>query len=134
MAITQTVTNYGKVGFISGSHTPLHTYKIALYTSAATLDATTSTYSATNEVVGTGYTAGGLVLTGYNIGVTAGGVSYLSFTSPSWPAASITARGATIYNTSGTNVIGVLNFSVDYISTSGTFAITFPSASLITLT
>jgi len=71
--------------------------KIALYTSDATLDSSTTVYSATNEVSGTGYTAGGQVL--LNVTVQQGsGVGYASFDDPSWPGANFTTRGALIYN------------------------------------
>lgn len=127
MAISQAFCDSAKEQFLTGSHTPAHMYKIALYTSAATLDHTTTAYSATNESSGTGYTAGGQALASYAHGVSSG-VGYLSWANPSWAASSITARGALIYNTSGSSAIAVLNFGQDYTSTNGTFTITFPAA------
>lgn len=127
MAITQGFSDVAKQAFISGAHTPAHTYKIALFTSTATLDHTTTVYSSANESSGTGYTAGGQVLTGYSNGL-ASSTGYLTFTNPSWAASSITARGAQIWNTSGSQSIAILNFGQDYTSTNGTFTITFPAA------
>jgi hypothetical protein len=128
MAITQAFPNAAKLAFMTGSHTPLHTYKIALYTNAAALDATTSAYSATNEVVGTGYTAGGQVLVGYTAALS-GGTAYITWsTNPSWPTSTITANGAIIYNTSGSQAVAVIAFGSDYSSTNGTFTVTLPSA------
>jgi hypothetical protein len=127
MAIVQGFCDVAKQAFISGAHTPAHTYKIALYTSAATLDHTTTQYTATGESSGTGYTGGGQVLTSYANGLSSG-VGYLNWANPSWPASSITARGAMIWNTSGSQSIAILNFGQDYTSTNGTFTITFPAA------
>jgi hypothetical protein len=128
MAITQAFCNSAKQQFLTGSHTPLHTYKIALYTSAATLGATTTAYSATNETSGTGYTAGGTALVGFSSSMDTG-VGFITFTtSPSWAAASFTANGAVIYNTSGSQAIAVLAFGQDYTATNGTFTVNFPAA------
>lgn len=103
--------------------------KLALYTSAATLDATTTAYSATNEVAASGtYSAGGGTLTGAVI-ATSGTTAYVDFADISFTSATITARGALIYNSSKSNkAIAVLDFGTDKTSTSGTFTVQFPAA------
>jgi len=122
-----------KVGFLTGTYTPLtHTMKIALYTNSATLDATTTVYSATNEVVGTGYTAGGNTLTGNAISY-GGTTAWLTFNDSSWTTATITARGALIYDSSASNAaIAVLDFGADKTSTAGTFTVQMPVAAAST--
>ena len=122
-----------KVGFLTGTYTPLtHTMKIALYTNLATLDATTTAYSATNEVVGTGYTAGGNTLTGNAISY-GGTTAWLTFSDSSWTTATITARGALIYDSSASNAaIAVLDFGADKTSTAGTFTVQMPVAAAST--
>lgn len=128
MAILQAIATSFKEEILQGIHDSADTYKIALYTSAATLGATTTAYSATNEVSGTGYTAGGQVLSGFNV-TTSGITAILDFTTdPSWENATITARGALIYNSSKSNkAVYVLDFGSDITSTNGTFAITLPT-------
>ena len=110
-----------------------HTFKIALYTSSASLDAATTDYSTSNEVVGTGYTAGGIALT--NIDPTfSGTTAFVDFADATWPSATITAAGALIYNTttdggsSTTNAVAVISFGGDKTSTNGDFVIQFPTA------
>jgi len=129
MAITAAVCNSFKQEILQGTHASADTYKIALYTSTATLDATTTAYSATNEVSGTGYSAGGATLSGFTVGGS-GSTAWLDFTTdPSWPSATITARGALIYNSSKSNkAVAVLNFGSDVTSTASTFTVTFPVA------
>ncbi len=119
------------------------TMKIALYTSSATLNANTTAYSASNEVTGTNYSAGGNSLT--NLGVTitnvnaTSGVGWVDFTDSVWATSTITARGALIYNntpsansnanTALTNAsVAVLDFGSDKTSTAGDFTIIFPAA------
>lgn len=128
MAITAAICTSYKSEVLAGTHTSAHTYKIALYTSAATLDATTTAYTATGEASGTGYTAGGQALTGFTIG-SSGTTAWIDFTTdPSWATATITARGALIYNSSASNkAVCVLDFGSDISSTGGTFAVTFPA-------
>ena len=127
MAITQAIPTSFKAEILRGIHDSADTYKMALYTSAATLGATTTAYSATNEVVGTGYTIGGTTLSGFNV-TTSGTTAILDFNDPSWANATITARGALIYNSSKSNkAVYVLDFGSDIISTNGTFAITLPT-------
>jgi len=101
--------------------------KIALYTSAASLDATTTVYTTSSEVVGTGYTAGGNTLASPTIS-TSGTTAYVDFADSSWTTATITARGALIYNSSKSNkAIAVLDFGSDKTSTAGTFTVQMPA-------
>ena len=127
MAITQAIPTSFKAEILQGIHDSADTYKMALYTSVATLGASTKEYSATNEVVGTGYTAGGVTLSGFNV-TTSGTTAILDFTTdPFWANATITARGALIYNSSKSNkAVYVLDFGSDITSTNGTFAVTLP--------
>ncbi len=128
MAITSAFCNSAKVDFLSGVHQPGDTYKAALYLSAATLDATTTVYSATNEVAnGNGYTTGGATLAGASIAAS-GSAAVLDFSDVSWPSASFTARGMLIYNASRSNkAVAVLDFGSDRISSGGTFAVQMPT-------
>jgi hypothetical protein len=109
------------------------TFKIALYTSSATLDATTTAYSATNEVANSGsYSAGGGALTNISP-TTSGTTAFTDFDDISFTSATITARGALIYNTTPAHTytnpaVAVLDFGGDKISTAGTFTIQFPAA------
>ena len=109
-----------------------NTFKIALYTSSATLSASTTAYATTNEVSGTGYTAGGNTLT--NVDPTTSGTTALTdFSDTTWSSSSITARGALIYNSSTTagsanRAVAILDFGADKTSTSGDFTIQFPAA------
>jgi hypothetical protein len=99
--------------------------KIALYTGNADLNATTTIYSSTNEVVATGYTAGGQLLTGVTLN-TYGYTAYVNFNNVVWTGATITARCALIYNvTKGNKSICVLNFGSDKTQTN--FTVTMPS-------
>ena len=100
------------------------TFKIALYTNSASLNAETDAYTATGEVSGSGYTAGGNTLT-VSKGIT-GGTAFITFANTSWSAA-ITARGALIYKVGGGSIC-VLDFGSDKISTT-TFTVDFPTAS-----
>jgi hypothetical protein len=133
MAISQAFCTTAKAGFLRGDYIPTsNTMKIALYTSAATLDATTSVYSATNEVSGTGYTAGGNTLTGAVIG-SGSGTAWITFADSTWTTATITARGALIYDSSVSNAaIAVLDFGSDKTSTAGTFTVQMPVAAAAT--
>jgi hypothetical protein len=101
------------------------TIYIALYTAAADLNAGTTVYSSNNEVVATGYTAGGQVMTGVAIN-TDGYTAYVNWSNVSWTSA-LTARCALIYNvTQGNKSVAVLDFGSDKTSTT-TFTITMPS-------
>lgn len=128
MSIVQNITTSYKAEVLQGIHDAADTYKIALYTNAATLGAATTTYTTANEVVGVGYTAGGVTLSGFNV-TTSGTTAILDFTTdPFWENATITARGALIYNSSKSNkAVYVLDFGSDITSTNGTFAITLPT-------
>ena len=103
------------------------TFRLALYTNEATLDQTTTAYTTTGEVVASGYTAGGQVVTATVSSATtsAGSVVYVSFSSPSWTGA-ITARGALIYKAGDNGAVCVLDFGSNKISTS-TFTVTMPA-------
>lgn len=134
MAISQAMCTSFKVGILGGdfdfSSGTAQTFKIALYTSAATLGAATTAYSVTNEVVGTGYTAGGNELTISTNPTSSGTTAYLDFADTTWSTATITARGALIYLANGgTNpAVAVLDFGSDKTSTAGDFTIQFPAA------
>ena len=130
MAITQAMcTSFKEDLFQKEQDLDTDTIKIALYTSSATLGAGTTAYTTSNEVTGTGYTAGGETLTGATI-ATSGTTAYVDFNDPEWTSASFTARGALIYNdtTAGDNSIAVLDFGGDFTVSSGTFRIVFPAA------
>jgi hypothetical protein len=133
MAISQAMATSFKVGILNGtfdfSATTSQTFYIALYTNAATLDATTTTYTTVNEIAGTGYTAGGKLLAISQVPTSTGTTAFLDFTDITWPTASFTARGALIYlNNAGTNpAVAVLNFGADKTATSGDFTIVFPA-------
>jgi hypothetical protein len=129
MAITQAMCTSFKEDLLQKEQDmDTDTIKIALYTSSATLDATTTAYTTSNEVSGTGYTAGGVTLTGATIG-TSSTTAYVDYDDPEWTTASFTARGALIYNdtTAGDNSIAVLDFGGDFTVSSGTFRIVFPA-------
>ena len=113
----------GTFNFTSG------TFYMALYTNAATLNASTSAYTATGEVVASGYTAGGLALTiAQTPTVGNGSVAYISFNNAVWNSA-LTARGALIYQSGGGNpAVCVLDFGADKTSTT-TFTVQFPAVS-----
>lgn len=128
MPITTAICNSYKQEILQGVHSSTDTYKIALYTSSATLSASTTAYSATNEVTGAGYNAGGKTLTGYVSGLSTG-TAYITFDDPSWTSSTITARGCLIYNSSKSNkAVACFDFGSDVISVSGTFTIDLPAA------
>jgi hypothetical protein len=107
-------------------------YKIALYTSLANLDNTTTAYTTTGEVVGSGYTAGGKTLV--NIvpaSDTSNNSAYISFSNVTWTSASFTCRGALIYNGTTNAAVCVLDFGSDKTA-SGNFTVTFPTATSTT--
>jgi hypothetical protein len=130
MAITQAMCNSFKTELLGGTHDlDTDTIKIALYTSSATLGASTTAYSTTNEVTGsTGYTAGGNTLSGASITLS-GSTAIVDFSDTTWSSATITARGALIYNSSKSDkAIAVLDFGSDKSSTNGDFTVVFPAA------
>ena len=103
------------------------TLKIALYTAAADLSQSTTVYTTSGEVVGAGYAAGGVTITGAQV-LLSGTTAYLTFSNPTWSGASFTCRGALIYNTSKANrAIAVLDFGADKTA-NGTFTVQLPAA------
>jgi hypothetical protein len=128
MAISQAMCTSFKVEILGGiQDLDTDVIKIALYTSAATLSAATTVYSVTNEVTGVGYTAGGNTLTSPTIS-SSGTTAFADFADTSWTTATITARGALIYNSSKANrAIAVLDFGSDKTSTAGTFTVQMPA-------
>ena len=120
----------GLVNFAAGTS---YVYKIALYTANADLNNSTSVYTTTNEVTGTGYTAGGKILTVSTVptGDTQNNVAYVSFNPVVWTGASFTCRGALIYNSTTNATVAVLNFGSDK-TTTNTFTLTFPTSGATT--
>jgi hypothetical protein len=112
---------------LQGIHQSSDTYKLALFTSAADLDHLTEVYDPTNDVVGTGYDAGGKTLTGFIVD-SLGKTAWADFDTPVvWAASTITARYALIYNASqGDKAVVVLDFLVNKISTAGNFTVNLP--------
>lgn len=137
MAISTAMCSSFKQELLQGKHdfqsSGGHTFKIALYTSSASLDATTTDYSATNEVSGTGYTAAGETLTSNGVSLSST-TAFVDFADVTWSNATITANGALIYNTttdggsSTTEAVAVLAFGGDKTSTNGDFVVQFPTA------
>jgi hypothetical protein len=145
MAITQAMATSFKVEILDGIHnfgtgvirasTAADVFKLALYTSSATLSAATTAYSATNEVSssGTNYTAGGLTLTISQVPTSSSTTAFIDFDDLTFPSATITANGALIYNeTQGNKAVAVLAFGGDKTSTAGNFTIQFPAAAAST--
>ena len=133
MAITQAMCTSFKQALLDGemdfSSNTAQSYKIALYTSSASLDAATTAYTTSGEVSGIGYTAGGNTLSITTNPTTGGTTAFLSFATTTWTTATITARGALIYQAGGsTPAVAVLNFGSDKGSSAGDFQITFPAA------
>jgi hypothetical protein len=134
MAISQALCTSFKVELLTATHnfTTLtgDVFKIALYTSSATLNASTTAYTTTDEVPSTGnYSAGGNTLTNVTP-FSSGTTAFTDFDDTTWSSATITARGALIYNSSKSNrAVAVLDFGGDKSSTSGNFTIIFPTAS-----
>lgn len=135
MAITQCMTTTAKVAFLNGdldfSSDTTQTFRMALYTSTASLGTTTATYASTiNEVAnGNGYTTGGAAVTIAANPTSSGTTAYLDFNDATWASATITARGALIYRDDGANDVAVvvLDFSSDITSTSGNFTVEMPT-------
>jgi len=125
--IAQTQCTSFKAECYQGIHDLINdTIKVALYTSAADLSESTTAYSATNEITGTGYVAGGQVMTGVTVN-SRGLVAYVNFSNVVWSPAQFTARGALIYNASKADrAIAVLDFGSDK-STSTTFTLSMPA-------
>lgn len=140
MAISQAMCTSFKVELLDGIHafgttvvraaTTADTFKIALYTSSATLSAATTAYTTSNECPSTGnYTAGGNTLTVSQVPTSSGTTAFLDFSDTTWSNATITANGALIYNsTQSDKAVAVLAFGGDKTSTAGDFTIIFPTA------
>lgn len=132
MPISQALCTSFKVELMTATHnftaSTGNTFKLALYTSAATLGATTTAYSATNEATGTNYTAGGANLT--NVTPTSSGTTaFTDFADLTFSNVTVTANGALIYNSSASNkAVCVLAFGSDKTATAGNFTIVFPTA------
>ena len=132
MAISQSLCTSFKVELLKGVHdfsSGGDSFKIALYTSSANLDASTTAFTVTGEVSGTGYTSGGLALT--NVTPTSTGTTaFTDFADITFSSATITARGAMIYNDTeaGDPAVAILDFGVDKSSSDGDFTISFPTA------
>ena len=134
MSLTQSMVSSFKSEVLGGIHDlDTDVIMIALYISSATLSAATTVYTATNEVATAGgYTAGGIQLTSPVISLD-GTTGICDFADATWPAATITARGALIYNSSKSNkAIAVLDFGSDKISTAGAFSVIMPAAAAAT--
>ena len=129
MAITQAMCTSFKSEILDEQHDLVaDTIKIALYTSSASLDASTTAFTTSNEISGTGYSSGGVELTSRTVS-TSSTTAFFDADDPTWTSASFTARGALIYNSSNSNkAIAVLNFGGDFTVSSGTFRIVFPAA------
>jgi hypothetical protein len=139
MAISQVLCTSFKKELLEGTHNfGSHIFKIALYTSAATLNADTTVYSTDNEVSGTGYVADDKQLT--RIDPSSGdGVGFTGFEDVTWTSSSFTARGALIYNSSqGDKAVMVLDFGDNKTSNNSTFTVGMPAntstAALIRIT
>jgi hypothetical protein len=137
MSFDQTATTSFKVELLQAVHnfgpTSPNTFKIALYTGAANINSTTTVYTTSGEVVGTGYTAGGNTLV-ISVSPTSSNNSssiptaYISFNNTTWTSASFTCRGALIYNsTQGNKSVAVLDFGSDKVVSNDTFQIIFPT-------
>jgi hypothetical protein len=145
MAISQAMVTSFKVEILDGIHnfgtgvirasTAADVFKIALYTSSATLDASTTAYTTSNEVSssGTNYVAGGKTLTISQAPTFTSTTAWLDFDDITWDSATLTSNGALIYNeTQGNKAVAVLAFGGDKTSTAGNFTIQFPAATSTT--
>jgi hypothetical protein len=130
--ILQGLTSSFKLESWQGIHDlDTDTLKFALYTGNATLDSTTTVYTTSNEVVGAGYTAGGVTLTGVVLTLS-GTTAYLTFDNPTWSGASFICRGALVYNSSKADrSIAVIDFGDDKTA-SGPFVVNMPVATATT--
>ena len=141
MAISQAMCTSFKVEILDGVHAfgssviraseAPDVFKLALYTSSATLGAATTAYTTSDEVSssGTNYPAGGLTLTVSQVPTSSSTTAYLDFDDLTFPSATLTARGALIYNsTQSDKAVAVLDFGGDKTSTAGNFTIQFPTA------
>jgi hypothetical protein len=133
MAISQAMCSSFKKELLEGKHNFLNsggnTFKLALYTSSASLGASTTAYTTSNEVSGTGYSAKGNTLTRIDPSLD-GTTAITDFSDTTFSSSTITARGALIFNedTTGDTSVLVLNFGGDKASSSGDFTVSFPAA------
>jgi len=132
--IEQGATTVFKVNVLNGAEdfgvgTP-YVYKLALYTATANLGPTTTTYTTTDEIAGTGYVAGGKVITP-TVPASQDQTAYISFENVNWTPAGFTARGALIYNSTTNAAVAVLDFGSDKTA-SNSFTVTFPTATATT--
>jgi|TARA_R110002126_G_scaffold443_1_gene3059 hypothetical protein len=132
MAITQAMATSFKKELLEAKHNFLasggNSFKLALYTSSATMTAATTAYVTTNEATGTNYTAGGSALTNVNPS-SSGTTGFTDFADLTFGTATITARGCMIYNdTNADRAVAVFDFGGDKTSTAGSFTISFPTA------
>jgi len=132
MSIQQGLTNSFKQEMLqAGQNLATDTLKMALYTAFSDIGPLTTVYTTTNEVTGTGYTAGGVVMTGVTISTESTGVNsgtvYVDFANVSWPGANFTARGALIYNVTRSNKsVAVLDCGSDKIFSSVSNTVVMP--------
>jgi hypothetical protein len=141
MTIYQGLTTSFKVDILNGrQNVASDTLKMALYDGYVDLNENTSEYTTTNEITGTGYTAGGESLSNVSISSTSNGIVYVSFANVVWSSAQFTARGALIYNATRANAsVATLDFGSDKTqAANGTFTVTLPpdtaSSALIRIT
>jgi hypothetical protein len=145
MAISQAMVTSFKVEILTATHnfgtaptrgtSAADVFKLALYTSSATLGATTTAYTTSDEVSssGTNYTAGGLTLTISQVPTSSGTTSFIDFDDLTFPSATLTANGALIYNATQSNkAVAVLAFGGDKTASAGNFTIQFPAAAAST--
>ena len=136
MAITSTLTTSFKVELLTATHnftnSSGNSFKLALYTSSATLGATTTAFTTTGQASGTNYTSGGAALTNVTPSST-GTTAVTDFADLTFSTATITARGCMIYNSSDSNKsVATIDFGGDKTSTAGDFTIVFPAAAAST--
>lgn len=130
MAIYQSQTDSFKVQLLNAQHNfSANTFKIALYTGSASISNSTTEYTSTGEVTGTGYTAGGNTLVVSVTPTSTGNTAFISFANTAWNSSTISANGALIYNSSfGNASVAVLNFGSTISTQNQTFTINFPVA------
>ncbi len=129
MIIAGTCSSY-KSEILKGVHADTDVYKLALFTSTASLGPSVTSYSGQDgEVAATGgYDTGGKALTGFAVGLT-NGTAFLDFEDPAWNPATIRARGGLIYNSSkGNKAVAVIDFGQDIVSSNAPFTVQFPVA------
>jgi hypothetical protein len=136
MAITQALCASFKAELLEAQHNFASltgdTFKIALYTSATSLNSSTTAYTTIGEVVGSGYVAGGNTLTGQSIALS-GVTAFVTFTNSEWLNSALTATGALIYNsTNADKAVCVLDFGGPFSSADNTFTVTFPPSTATT--